>query len=92
MPRGSKESKDHSTTPIKHELDIELMEKLYQFGAITVYQVSYLDPITFRVIDLPLTFSEKHATEQLEHKKQAGFQVNLRELPIRFDEAFSICN
>lgn len=71
------------------ELDEEVMRKLYVFGALLAYRVSYFDPLRFEVVHLPLTFNESVAKAELDTKKSHGFTAGMAELFVRFDGAFA---
>ena len=71
------------------ELDIEMMRRLYDFGGLLAYRVSYFDPVSFSVAHLPATFQESAATAQLERLKRDGFTAGMVEFLVKFDGAYS---
>lgn len=69
------------------KLDLELMSNLYAFGGLTVYEVSYFDPVQFRVVSVKKTFNAVEAKETAEKWKK-DFQVAISSYLVKFDGAF----
>lgn len=67
-----------------------MLKRLYAFGALMVYRVSYFDPVMFRTINLPQTFSEERAKETAESHRRSGFAVSVSWELVRFDGAFRL--
>lgn len=73
-----------------HELDVEMIRKLYAFGGLIVYRVSYFDAVLFSVETRRVTFSQEAAKAELERLKLAGFTAEIESFLVGFDGAFSI--
>jgi hypothetical protein len=71
------------------ELDEEVMRKLYAFGGLLAYRVSYFDPMRFEVAHLPMTFHKATAKAALAAKKRDGFTAGMAEFLVRFDGAYA---
>ena len=71
------------------ELDMEIMRRLYDFGGLLAYRVSYFDPLRFEVVHMPATFHQPTAEAALEAKKRDGFTAGVAEFLVKFDGAFS---
>jgi len=67
----------------------ELIEKLYSFGALMVYEVTRFDELTFKTVVEMRTFSEETTKEKLEYFKRAGFKVTIGSYFVKFDGAYS---
>lgn len=73
-------------------LDVEKIAKLYEFGALRVYEVSYFDVITFTVKLELRTFSEARAMKVHGELEKSGFTASVRDYFVRFDGAYAIQN
>lgn len=71
------------------EPDMDMLRRLYDFGGLLVYQVSYFDPLMFQVVKGRTTFSEEVAKAELEHLKRTGFTAGMEQFMVKFDGAFS---
>lgn len=74
----------------KPELNMEVMQKLYEFGGLAVYRVSYFDPVIFKIVTRKPTFNEDAAKEELNQLSKAGFPASLETFMVNFDGAFAI--
>jgi hypothetical protein len=70
-------------------LNLKTIQKLYDFGALMVYEVIRFDELTFKTIIEMRTFSEETAKEKYEYFKRAGFKVTIGSYFVKFDEAYS---
>ncbi len=75
---------------VGHGLDVAIMKRLYNFGGLMAYRVTYFDPLQFKTVDMPATFSEELANEQLAEKKRYKFTAGLAQFIIKFDGAFAV--
>jgi hypothetical protein len=66
-------------------MNVEKATKLYEFGALYVYEVSYFDPIAFKVKVEYRTFSEAVAKSKYDELVAASFKAEVRSYPVRFD-------
>lgn len=73
---------------IKPKLDLNVIQRLYDFGGLMVHRVSYFDPTKFEVVSLPPTFSEEHAKALAESYR--SFDVSTVSELVKFDGAFSV--
>ena len=71
------------------KLDKAMIGRLYEWGGLYIYRVSYFDPILFKTIKLPATFNEDSAKETIESYKRSGFAVALTTELVKFDGAFN---
>lgn len=74
---------------MKHELNEEVIRKLYESGRLTAYKVSYKDPLQLKTYTLPLTFNENLAGDSMAEKQRQGFHAVIDEIFVKFDGAFS---
>lgn len=72
-----------------HELDFDVMRKLYDFGGLNVYRVTYFDPILFKVTSGYFTFNEETAQAEIDRLKRAGFTAGMESFIVKFDGAFA---
>ena len=72
------------------DLDVAMMKRLYKFGGLTAYRVTYFDPLQFKTVDMPATFSEELANEQLAEKKRWKFTAGMAQFIIKFNGAFAL--
>lgn len=72
------------------QLDIDVMRKLYEFGGLLSYHVTYFDPVIFQTIETQPTFDEKVAKVTLQQCKEYGRPAKLVEKLIKFDGAFAV--
>lgn len=75
---------------VGHDLDVVMIKRLYKFGGLMAYRVTYFDPLQFKTVDMPTTFSEEVANEQLAEKKRYKFTAALEQFIIKFDGAFAV--
>lgn len=71
----------------KPELNTEVMQKLYEFGGLIVYEVNYFDKVAFKTVLALRTFSQERALEE-EKKLSADFTVAVSSYLVGFDGAF----
>ena len=72
------------------ELNIGVMQNLYEFGGLLSYRISYFDPAMFQIIEMQPTFSEEVAKINLKRLKENGVEARLVEQLIKFDGAFAV--
>jgi hypothetical protein len=85
---GRKENKSVRNAGIP-EPDMDILKRLYDFGGMLVYQVSYFDPMLFQVIKGTPTFSEDMAKAELGRLQRDGFAAGITSFMVKFDGAFS---
>lgn len=73
----------------KHELDVEVMRRLYEFGGLQVYTVTWFDPLTFATEVVVVTFSEEFARARYASIKDTGAIVRLDIVTVKFNGAFA---
>jgi len=70
-------------------LDLQKIERLYEFGALIVYEIKYFDSIMFETkIDLR-TFSEEKADSRLKELRDIGLTAAKFSYFVKFDDAYS---
>jgi len=73
---------------MKPTLDIEAMQKLYNFGELLVYEVEYCDRLTMTVrVDLR-TFNEDVARARCQALKNDGLTAGIATYFVKFDGAY----
>lgn len=70
-------------------LNLDTMQKLYDFGGLLAHRVVYFDTVSFKEKQLQMTFNEDIAKELVEHYKSLGFPVTYYSHIVKFDGAFS---
>ena len=74
---------------MKPTLDIEMMQKLYGFGQLIVYEVEYCDRLTMTVrVDLR-TFNEDVARTRYQALKNDGLTAGIATYFVKFDGAYA---
>ena len=74
---------------MKPTLDIEMMQKLYDFGELLVYEVEYCDRLTMTVrVDLR-TFNEGVARARCQSLKNDGLTAAIATYFVKFDGAYA---
>ena len=72
------------------ELDIAVMRRLYAFGGLLVYRVTYFDPVLFQIKSGKATFSEESAKKEMDGLRRSGFNSTLESFMVKFDGAFMV--
>ena len=70
-------------------LDIDLLRKLHEFGAMNIYRVVRFDPMMFRIVHENFTFDETKARTMAKHFADTGAPADVERYFVKFDGAFS---
>ena len=73
---------------MKKKLNVKLMKRLFKFGGLRAYNVSYFCPILFRIREICTTFDEQKANSEYEKAVKEGFAASVDVGIIQFHEAF----
>lgn len=73
----------------KSKLDLEIIEKLYDFGALIAYEVRYCDKLTLTIKTDIRTFSKKEAEKIRLSWIKRGFESEIFTYFVNFDGAYS---
>lgn len=70
------------------KLDIEILERLYEFGGLMAYRVESFDELTWTTQRVALTFSESVALDHVKRLQEAGRPAAYFAEMVKFNGAF----
>lgn len=70
-------------------LNIEVMKKLYEFGGLYAYKLSYIDPLSLELVVAVNSFNEEYIDKEFDNLKKRGLLTKKERTFISFHGAYS---